>query len=178
MKFRAVGAELLHADRQTDRHNVANSRFSTVFQTTLQSVKITLPKVYHFLHLQLYKEQSKHNCTAYSHSHVVPTTNETFVLPKYKKVYSLLIKFHTLGYQPTCFSSLRKIAKTDSEFFHLSLLLCPSVRPSVRPRGKTQFSQDGFSSNLIFDYFAKTCCGNSSYIKIGTRHNYQYTFLI
>jgi hypothetical protein len=28
MKIRPVGAELFHADRQTDRHDEANSRFS------------------------------------------------------------------------------------------------------------------------------------------------------
>jgi hypothetical protein len=28
MKFRPVGAELFHADGQTDRHDEANSRFS------------------------------------------------------------------------------------------------------------------------------------------------------
>jgi hypothetical protein len=28
MKIRPMGAELFHADRQTDRHNEANSRFS------------------------------------------------------------------------------------------------------------------------------------------------------
>jgi hypothetical protein len=28
MKIRAVGVELLHADKQTDRHDEANSRFS------------------------------------------------------------------------------------------------------------------------------------------------------
>jgi len=30
MKIRPVGAELFHADRQTDRHNEANSRFSQI----------------------------------------------------------------------------------------------------------------------------------------------------
>jgi hypothetical protein len=28
MKIRAVGAELLHADRRTDRHDEVNNRFS------------------------------------------------------------------------------------------------------------------------------------------------------
>jgi hypothetical protein len=131
MKFRPVGTELFHADR----HIEANSCFSTIFQTAPQSVKITLPKVYNFLQLRLYKQQSKHNCTAVPHSHLFPTTTEAFVLPKSKKVYSLLIKFHMLCYESSCFSNLRKIAKTDSEFHHVYLLFCPSIRP----RGKTQF---------------------------------------
>jgi hypothetical protein len=30
MKIRPVGAELFHADRQTDKHDEANSRFSQI----------------------------------------------------------------------------------------------------------------------------------------------------
>ena len=33
MQIRAVGAELFHADRRTDRHNVANSRFSQFYES-------------------------------------------------------------------------------------------------------------------------------------------------
>ena len=32
IKFRPVAAELLHSDRQTDRHDVTNSRFSQFFE--------------------------------------------------------------------------------------------------------------------------------------------------
>jgi len=37
MKIRPVGAELLHADGQTDRHGEANSRFFAVLRTHLKS---------------------------------------------------------------------------------------------------------------------------------------------
>jgi hypothetical protein len=35
MKIRLVGAELFHADGQTDRHDEANSRFSQILRTRL-----------------------------------------------------------------------------------------------------------------------------------------------
>jgi hypothetical protein len=38
MKSRPVGAELLHADRQTDRHDAANIRFSQFCERPLQSM--------------------------------------------------------------------------------------------------------------------------------------------
>jgi hypothetical protein len=34
MKIRPVGAEMVHADGQTDRHNEANSRFSQFSERT------------------------------------------------------------------------------------------------------------------------------------------------
>jgi hypothetical protein len=34
MKIRSLEAELFHADRQTDRHDAANSRFSQFFERT------------------------------------------------------------------------------------------------------------------------------------------------
>jgi hypothetical protein len=40
------------------------------------------------------------------------------------------------------------------------------VRPSLHPHGITRLPLDGFSLNLIFQYFSKICRGNQSYIKI------------
>jgi hypothetical protein len=40
-------------------------------------------------------------------------------------------------------------------------------RPSVCPRGTARLLLDGFSWNLIFEYFSKICWENSSLIKIG-----------
>jgi hypothetical protein len=42
----------------------------------------------------------------------------------------------------------------------------PSIHPSVLPYGTTCFPPDGFSWNLAFDYFSKTCGENSISIKI------------
>jgi hypothetical protein len=50
------------------------------------------------------------------------------------------------------------------------LSVCPSVRPSVRPsdsvgtHGITRFSLNGYSWNLIFEYFSKLFQNNSSVI--------------
>jgi len=41
MKIRAVGAELFHADGQTDRHDEANSRLSQLFKREQKLLKIT-----------------------------------------------------------------------------------------------------------------------------------------
>jgi hypothetical protein len=46
------------------------------------------------------------------------------------------------------------------------LASCLSVRPSVRSHGTTRLPLDGFSWNLIFDYFSRIFWGNSSLIKI------------
>ena len=42
MKIRAVGAELFLADRQTDRHDEANGRFSALLRKGKGKVKCTL----------------------------------------------------------------------------------------------------------------------------------------
>jgi hypothetical protein len=34
MKIRSLGVELLHADRRTDKHDEANSRFSQFYERT------------------------------------------------------------------------------------------------------------------------------------------------
>ena len=57
------------------------------------------------------------------------------------------------------FRSVCKIAKSDFSFVI-------SVCLSVYPHGKTRLSLDGFSLNLIFEYFSKICEKNSSFIKI------------
>ena len=41
MKIRPVGAELFHEDGQTDRHDVANSRFSLILQKLLKTSQLT-----------------------------------------------------------------------------------------------------------------------------------------
>ena len=54
----------------------------------------------------------------------------------------------------------------------------------VCPPGITRLPPDGFSRNLIFEYFSKICRENSSFVKnpiiiiTGTLHEYRYTFLI
>jgi hypothetical protein len=54
---------------------------------------------------------------------------------------------------------------------------------SVCPHGRTRLPLDGFSWNLIFEYFWKNCQDNSSFVKNGTRvtgtlHEDHCTFLI
>jgi hypothetical protein len=57
------------------------------------------------------------------------------------------------------FMRLRKLAKRDHELCHVRVCLsvrpsvCPSVRLSVRPPGTKRLPLDGFSWNLIFEYF-------------------------
>jgi hypothetical protein len=55
------------------------------------------------------------------------------------------------------FAKLRKVA--------ISFFM--SVRPSICPHGTTRVSLDGFSWNLIFEYFSKICREKSSFSKIG-----------
>jgi len=43
---------------------------------------------------------------------------------------------------------------------------CLFVCPSVRPHGSARLPLDGFSWNLIFEYFSKICRENSRFIKI------------
>ena len=56
------------------------------------------------------------------------------------------------------FRRVRKTAKIDCWLRH--------ARPSVRPHGTTLLTLDGFSWNLIFEYFSKICRENSGFIKI------------
>ena len=51
---------------------------------------------------------------------------------------------------------VHKIAKSDYQL----------RRVSVRPHGATRLPLDGFSWNVVFEYFAKICPENSSFIKI------------
>jgi hypothetical protein len=39
----------------------------------------------------------------------------------------------------------------------------------VRPHGTTRLPLDGFSWNLVFEYFSKICRENSSFVKIGQK---------
>jgi hypothetical protein len=56
-------------------------------------------------------------------------------------------------FEPTFLSAFEKIAKSDYKLRHV----CPSVplsfRPSVCPHGTNRLPLDGFSWNLIFQYF-------------------------
>ena len=56
-------------------------------------------------------------------------------------------------------SSFKKLRKADISYFI-------SVCPSVRSHGTTRLPLDGFSRNLIFEYFFKICRENSSFIII------------
>jgi len=53
--------------------------------------------------------------------------------------------------------------------------VCPSVSVSVRPHRTTRFPLDGFSWNLIFEYFSKICQENTSFIKIWQLERVRYT---
>jgi len=89
-----------------------------------------------------------------------------------------------------CVLVLRTMIKNDSDFldafaklrkvaisFVISVYLL-SVRPSVRPHGTNRLLLNGFSWNLIFEYFSKTCRENSNLIRITcTLHEDHCTFL-
>jgi hypothetical protein len=60
------------------------------------------------------------------------------------------------------FRRVREIAKSDYSLRH--------VRPSVLPHGKTRLLLDGYSWNLILEYFSKICPENSRFIKIGREY--------
>ena len=62
------------------------------------------------------------------------------------------------------FRRVRKIAQSDNELRHVRL----SVRLFVRPQGITRLPLEGFSRNLIFQYFffSKICRENSTFNKI------------
>jgi hypothetical protein len=62
----------------------------------------------------------------------------------------------------------------------LLALSCLSIRRSFRPHGTTRLTLQGFSTNLIFDYFSKICRENPSSIKLweGGLHEGQFAFLI
>jgi hypothetical protein len=45
MKIRPVGANMCHADRRTKKHDEANSRFSTILQSGIQTNGGPAPQV-------------------------------------------------------------------------------------------------------------------------------------
>ena len=51
MKIRPVGAELYHADGQTDRHDEANSRFSQICESTKKCAVLSVHSI------ELYRER-------------------------------------------------------------------------------------------------------------------------
>ena len=74
------------------------------------------------------------------------------------------------------FRRLRKIANSDYS-------ASSYVFPSVHPHGTIRLSLDGFSRNLVFEYFSKTCRQISSFILKMTRitgslYEDQYEFSI
>jgi len=48
MKIRSLGAELLHADRRTDRHKETNSHFSQILRTCLKIQFLVLKAIKSF----------------------------------------------------------------------------------------------------------------------------------
>jgi len=59
---------------------------------------------------------------------------------------------------------LHKVTKSDYQLLLSIYLLCLSVCTPSPPHGTTVLPLHGFSSNLIFEYFSKTCHENSSSI--------------
>jgi hypothetical protein len=49
-----------------------------------------------------------------------------------------------------------------------------SVRQSVCPHGTTRLPREGFSRNLILDYFSENCRSHSSFIKTGKNERVLY----
>jgi len=60
MKIRPVGTELLHADRRTDTHDEANSRFSQYGERAQKYVH-TVSWMYNFLMLNLVVHKETHS---------------------------------------------------------------------------------------------------------------------
>jgi hypothetical protein len=61
---------------------------------------------------------------------------------------------------------LGNIAKFPEATISFVMSVRLSVRLSFRPHGATQLPLDGFSCNLMFEYFSKLCRENSSVHKI------------
>jgi hypothetical protein len=55
------------------------------------------------------------------------------------------------------------------------IAVCLSVCLSVRPHGATGLPLEGFSWNLIFEYFSKICLENSSFVNI--RHGLRVLYI-
>jgi hypothetical protein len=60
-----------------------------------------------------------------------------------------------------------------AKFLKTTMSLRLSICSSVCPHGTVRLPLDGFSRNLVFEYFSKICRKNSS-----TLHEDQWTFLI
>jgi hypothetical protein len=58
MKSRPVGAELFHADRQTDGNDEANSRFSQFWGKRLKT-RVTLLEAEGYVNMKLYQINGK-----------------------------------------------------------------------------------------------------------------------
>ena len=67
-----------------------------------------------------------------------------------------ILKASTGPFLPLIVKRVRTIAKS----FVMSLYL------AVRPHATTRLPLDGFSWNLVFEYFSKICSDNTSSIKI------------
>jgi len=94
----------------------------------------------------------------------------------HKKLLVLLLQIREfcrcIGYLPylyiwVFFRHVCKIAIVSTSFFM-------SACPSVCTHGATQLLLGGFSLNLKFGYFLKTCWENSSFIKNGQEHWVHY----
>ena len=67
-----------------------------------------------------------------------------------------------------------KITTSDDLLWPICLPVLPFVRMSVCSHGRTQHPVDGFSWNLIFDYFSKICGENSGFFCFPNKWNNNY----
>ena len=70
----------------------------------------------------------------------------------------------------TTLTRLHKIAKRNYLLRHV----CRSACTSVRSLGTTRLPLNGFSRNLIFEYFSKICQETSTFITIGQEYRVLY----
>jgi len=64
--------------------------------------------------------------------------------------------------RPNFLGAFAKLLKATISFF---ISVSPSVRPSVLARETTRIPLEGYSLNLMFEYFSKICLENSGLIK-------------
>jgi hypothetical protein len=70
--------------------------------------------------------------------------------------------------------AVHALLRTSSQNCEKRILAFSYVCPSVRPHW-TRLPLDGYSWNLIFEYFSKICPENSSFIKIWKEYRILYT---
>jgi hypothetical protein len=91
---------------------------------------------------------------------MILTINRIFFPPKQQNFVFLKETHYALFFTGTQFlGAFTKLRKTTISFV-VSFCL------SARPHGTTRLPLNGFSGNLIFEYFVKICRENSGFIKI------------